>query len=140
MTGLLRHLGLLATSAATGCVVGTIVTGAAAAFSGAGMLAAVTYGAPAGTLIGLAACVAFLGLSTNAGRRPVLSFLAVGPIVAAGTAAANSVAGMPAGGLSLTVIVASVALAYLATFLWYRSYRRWNDRLRAFQRATNHPS
>jgi hypothetical protein len=110
------------------------VSGAAAALTGASPASALAYGAPAGALIGLAAAGAFLGLSLNAGRRPIASFVAVGPIVGIGAAAANVAAGLPRGPVFLATVAVSIAMGYLATALWFSSYRRWNARLQAYQR------
>ncbi len=130
-----RSVQILLVSALTGSVVGAAISGVAAGLSGGDLVHSAAVGTSAGALIGLAASTAFLGLSLNARRWPVLSFLAVGPIVAAGTAAANTAAGVSSRILGLTVIAVSVVLAYVATVLWYRSYRRWNARLHEYQHA-----
>jgi hypothetical protein len=134
MTGRLRVLQVLAVSSLTGCTVGGCVAAASAALAGASVVASLAYGAPAGAVIGLVAAGAFLGFSLNAGRRPVASFVSVGPIVGAGAVAANLAAGLSLGPVFLASVAVSVALGYLTTAFWFRSYRRWNDRLEAYQR------
>jgi hypothetical protein len=131
----MRFLQILFVSALTGVAVGAAVSGGATIVSGGDLGQAAAIGAVAGALIGLAAAAAFLGLSLNARRRPLLSFLSVGPIVGVGAALANRAAGVSSRALDLAIVAASLVLAYATTFLWYRSYRRWNARLQEYQRS-----
>jgi hypothetical protein len=124
---------VLFTSALTGCLVGGCVGVGASVVVRADPLASLAYGPPAGAFIGFMASGAFLGLSLSAGRRPWLSFGSMGLIIGAGTAAANLMAGLPVGALFLAIIAAALTLGLLATLFWLRSYRRWNDRLKAYQ-------
>lgn len=137
MTGWLRSFQILAVSSFTGCILGGCVSGCTAALAGASLTSALAYGAPAGALIGVATAGAFLGLSLNAGRRPIASFAAVGPIVGLGASAANLVAGLRPGAVFFATVFLSVAIGYLATAFWFRSYRRWNDQLQAYRRLAD---
>jgi hypothetical protein len=131
---------ILLLSALTGCVVGGSFGLAVPAFDGSALSPSLACGLLSGTFIGLAAGGAFTWLSGNAGRGPLLSFCMVALIIALGTAVGNLVSGLPPGGLFFAIVASAEILGLLATYLWYRSYRRWNGRLESYRRLSDDDS
>jgi len=130
---------VLFTSIITGSLLGGCVGIGVCVLIGKDPLVSLAYGPPAGALIGLMASVAFLAFSLSARKLPWMSFAAVAVVIAAGTAAANLVAGLPFGALFFIVIAVAEALGFVSTLFWLRSHRRWNERLKAYQdRAFGH--
>lgn len=92
---------------------------------------AVGMSAGVGLLIGLLASLAFTLFIQYAGRYPVAAFLAVALIIGGGTAlGARLIGGPETPGLGWLIGV-SEAAGLTITCVWYFSYRRWNEKLRA---------
>jgi hypothetical protein len=125
---------VLLLSALTGGIVGGSLGLAASAFTDGVSFPSLGFGLLIGAFIGLAAGGAFTWMSSNAGRRPLLSFFMVALTIAVGTAAGNLAGGLPPGVLFYAVVMGAEVLGLAATFFWYRSYRRWNGRLRDYRR------
>ncbi len=100
---------------------------------------AVGLSAGVGLLIGLLASVAFTLFIQYAGRYPAAAFLAVALIIGAGTAlGARLIGGLETSGVLWLIGVSEVA-GLTITCVWYFSYRRWNEKLRAAQKKLTVP-
>jgi hypothetical protein len=137
MRNVVNVLSILLLSALTGGIVGGSFGLAVPALMGEAPSYSLAYGLLSGALIGLAAGSAFMLLSNNAGRRPLLSFCMVAMIIALGTAAGNLISGLPPGWLFFVIVVSAEILGLSATFFWYGSYRRWNVRLQTYRRRND---